>query len=135
MQGGGSVGVPRGVVFAMAEVRTHESVLAERRGGGRTCPSLAKSTLAGRTSHWDPEDIQVGALKKDEKEGVAAMWTSVFDDIAGEDDSPVVGGQFARFVLWVSLAVDAKQLRAPAASAGIACIRLVCRDPQFFRWS
>ena len=101
------------VVFAMAAVRTHVSVLSELRGGGRTCPTLAKNALISGTDHWDATDVQVGALKKNELDGVAAMWTSVFEDISGDDDSPVVGGQLARFLLWVGAAVDEAEATDP----------------------
>ena len=91
----------------MAEVRTHGSVLHEPRGGGRECPPEAQALLLDNTDRWSPNDLGPAACPMDDKDDVAALWTSIFEDIAGEEeDTPIMGSIFARFMLWAHRAVD-----------------------------
>ena len=85
----------RGRRISMAEERTHGMVLQELRGGGRACPPEVRALLLDNTDRWGPHDLGPAACPKDDKDDVAALWSSIFD-IAGEnEDTPVVDSIFA----------------------------------------
>ena len=80
-----------GAELSMAEVRTHGSVLQELRGGGRECPPEARALLLENTDRWSPNDLGPAACPVDDKDDVAALWSSIFDDIAGEEEDTPIG--------------------------------------------